>query len=182
MIHDSSEIENEYKQDLQEELKTDEKLLKSLENENIKEEEKEKIQNSRIRRIKLIKQESSENDDYFNKLIYNNDNKNSEIQEETIELESNEDKNEQQENKKDDKLILHENQLKIEIKSDADNLLFRLSEAIEEYRKVIDYFAKNNLSSSLEEARIRAKKINEALTKLKNGEEINEFSLFIDRT
>lgn len=177
MIHDSSEIENEYKQDLQEELKTDEKLLKSLENENIKEEEKEKIQNSRIRRIKLIKQESSENDDYFNQLIYNNDNKNSEIQEETIELESNEDKNEQQENKKDDKLILHENQLKIEIKSDADNLLFRLSEAIEEYRKVIDYFAKNNLSSSLEEARIRAKKINEALTKLKNGEEINEFSL-----
>lgn len=152
-----------------------------MENENIEEEEKEKIQNSIIRRIKLIKQELSENDDYFNKLIYynDNDNKNSEIQEETIELEPNEDKNEEQENKKDDKLLLPENQFKIKSNADNSDLIFRLSAAIEEYREVIDYFAKNNLSSSLEEARTRAKKINDALTKLKNGEEINEFSLFL---
>lgn len=129
-----------------------------MEKENLDKEEKEKTQKRIFKRIELIKEELSKNDDYFNGLIESNNNKE----------EANKSSN--------DLLTLKDNRLNVETKPNTDNdgLISRLSASIEEYRKVIDYFAKNNRSSSLQEATTRAKEIKDALDKVKKGEEIIE--------
>ena len=48
---------------------------------------------------------------------------------------------------------------------------------LKEYNDAIEYFTKNNFSSSLDEARKKAQMINNALKRIKKGEEFETFDL-----